>query len=100
MSLVHTDPVAGVPTPAATFVFVYRSLGKNLASLESRTTPANKSDALKAMLVVPRTPEPVPLEDRDPNTYTISDIQELQRRLRAQRVSHTSMTRSSYAYTR
>lgn len=48
-------------------------------------------DALKAMHIIPRTPPPVPLEERDPATLSIEDMVELQRRLRELRVSQSKI---------
>lgn len=38
------------------------------------------------MLIIPRTPSPLPLEERDITTLTPDELRELQRRARAARV--------------
>ncbi|KAI4914146.1 hypothetical protein J4E85_010658 [Alternaria conjuncta] len=55
-------------TPFAEFTFKYRSRA-----------------ALKSLLVIPRTPSPVPLEERDVNTLTLEESRELIRLQREQR---------------
>ncbi|KIW66850.1 hypothetical protein PV04_06141 [Phialophora macrospora] len=56
--------------PLATFVFFYRS-----------------KSALQILGVIPRTPEPVPLEDRDEETLTPAEMLELIRRQKAERMA-------------
>ncbi|KAJ8111165.1 hypothetical protein OPT61_g6169 [Boeremia exigua] len=51
--------------PFATYTFEYRS-----------------KDALKSLLVIPRSPSPVPLEERDVDTLTAEEMRELLRRQR------------------
>ncbi|KAK4496758.1 hypothetical protein PRZ48_012741 [Zasmidium cellare] len=53
----------GQHNPVATFVFRYRSM-----------------QALKSMLIIPRTPTPPPLEERDFDTLTREELKELHRR--------------------
>lgn len=48
------------------------------------------SDALKALLIIPRSPSPVPLEDRDIDTLNAEEMREL---LRQQKVRCRSITR-------
>ncbi|KAI4658828.1 uncharacterized protein J4E79_006587 [Alternaria viburni] len=55
-------------TPFAEFTFKYRSRA-----------------ALKSLLIIPRTPSPVPLEERDINTLTLEESRELLRLQREQR---------------
>ena len=43
-------------------------------------------EALKSMLIIPRTPDPIPLEERDPDTMTLEELRECHRRRQAQRV--------------
>jgi hypothetical protein len=45
-------------------------------------------DALKSLMVIPRSPSPVPLEDRDIATLTEAEMREL---LQRQRVRSTAM---------
>ncbi|KAK5688776.1 hypothetical protein LTS10_000754 [Elasticomyces elasticus] len=59
-SLVHKGP------PIATFIFKYRSRG-----------------ALQALHVIPRTPSPVPLEERPVEELSMEDMRELVRRQKA-----------------
>ncbi|KAK4549817.1 hypothetical protein LTR36_005118 [Oleoguttula mirabilis] len=56
------------PGPFAVYKFHYRSL-----------------EALKSLLIIPRTPSPPPLEERDITTLTHDELCELQRRARAAR---------------
>ncbi|KAK5728206.1 hypothetical protein LTR17_012111 [Elasticomyces elasticus] len=65
VTTMSTQPVTGVPSPYATIVFHYRSR----ATLES-------------MLIIPRQPTPPPLEERDFDTLSPEEVQELQRRFR------------------
>ncbi|KAH6875348.1 hypothetical protein BKA58DRAFT_119500 [Alternaria rosae] len=55
-------------SPFAEFTFKYRSRA-----------------ALKSLLIIPRTPSPVPLEERDVNTLTLEESRELIRLQRGQR---------------
>ncbi|KAK6396689.1 hypothetical protein LTR65_008587 [Meristemomyces frigidus] len=63
-----TTVVPGQPGPFAVYKFHYRSL-----------------EALKSLLIIPRTPSPPPLEERDITTLTHDELCELQRRARAAR---------------
>ncbi|KAK5130485.1 hypothetical protein LTR08_002007 [Meristemomyces frigidus] len=58
--------VSGQPNPFAVYEFRYRSL-----------------EALKSLLIIPRTPTPPPLEERDITTLSPDEMRELQRRARA-----------------
>lgn len=42
------------------------------------------------MLIIPRTPSPPPLEDRDITTLSMDELREMQRRMQALRVSEFS----------
>ncbi|KAG9517387.1 hypothetical protein KCV07_g6167, partial [Aureobasidium melanogenum] len=61
-----SDAVDGVKDPAAVFVFHYRSKA-----------------ALKKLMIIPRTPSPVPLEDRPINELSPEEMAELLRRYKA-----------------
>ncbi|KAI1629872.1 hypothetical protein EDD37DRAFT_71211 [Exophiala viscosa] len=54
--------------PLAVFIFLYRS-----------------GNALQVLDILPRTPEPVPLEARDPDSLTLEEARELARRQKAHR---------------
>ncbi|TKA68034.1 hypothetical protein B0A55_08372 [Friedmanniomyces simplex] len=54
------EPVRGLPNPYATIVFRYRSL-----------------ETLKSMLIIPRTPTPPPLEERDYDTVNREEFRQL-----------------------
>ena len=47
---------------------------------------ADKTAALKSMLIIPRTPTPPPLEERDPTTLNADELRELQKRAQAFKV--------------
>lgn len=83
-------------TPHSKVIFCYRSLGKFLSPLRGqRIQYANtRTEALKSMLIVPRTPSPqpeVPLEERDFTTLNADELRELQQRVAAMRVSHARL---------
>ncbi|KAK4951596.1 hypothetical protein LTR10_010573 [Elasticomyces elasticus] len=61
----NIKPVSGLPDPYATVVFRYRSL-----------------ETLKSMLIIPRTPSPPPLEERDYESVNRDEFLELQRQLK------------------
>ncbi|KAK5710576.1 hypothetical protein LTR15_012905 [Elasticomyces elasticus] len=65
-NLFRTTAVGGVPDPYAIIEFRYRSL-----------------ESLKAMLIIPRTPSPPPLEDRDFDSLSREELQQLHQRMRA-----------------
>ncbi|KAF2766413.1 hypothetical protein EJ03DRAFT_377022 [Teratosphaeria nubilosa] len=58
LKVFSTQVVRGLPDPYMTFVFHYRSL-----------------DALKSMLIIPRTPTPPPLYERDIDTLNAEELQ-------------------------
>lgn len=47
-------------------------------------------DALKSMLIIPRTPSPPPLEERDMATLSLDELRELQKQFLAMRVRDSS----------
>lgn len=57
------------PDPAAIFVFRYRS-----------------KEALKSLLIIPRTPSPIPLEDRKASTMTEAEIAQLQKQVKVRNI--------------
>ncbi|KAK1057011.1 hypothetical protein LTR74_014470 [Friedmanniomyces endolithicus] len=61
-----TEPVRGFPDPYVKVVFRYRSL-----------------ETLKCMSIIPRSPTPPPLEEREYDTVNREDFVELQRQLKA-----------------
>ncbi len=70
--------MAGEPNPAATFVFRYKSNGKPaLTPSSSHKHDADKSDALKRMLIIPRTPSPSPEPTEEPEADTTALDDEL-----------------------
>jgi hypothetical protein len=48
---------------------------------KSSSFGANKTESLKAMLLIPRTPSPPPIEMRKPGELSHEEIEELQRRI-------------------
>jgi hypothetical protein len=69
--------------PFATFKFKYRSKGKLYYICRIyRTWLTRVVAALQSLLIVPRSSNPVPLEDIDVNTLTPEESRELIRRLR------------------
>ncbi|KAK0937568.1 hypothetical protein LTR29_010901 [Friedmanniomyces endolithicus] len=68
---VTAKAVPGLPDPYATIVFRYRSL-----------------EMLKSMSIIPRTPTPPPLEEREYETSNRDDFLELQRQLREMKERH------------
>ena len=64
--------------PLAVFIFEYRSKSKFYPSTGLHQLIVE--DALQILGVLPRTPEPVPLEERDPETLTPAEMLELIRR--------------------
>ncbi|KAJ9609590.1 hypothetical protein H2200_005917 [Cladophialophora chaetospira] len=70
--------------PIAVFIFWYRSKSE-CTKATSGTADWQVEDALQILGVLPRTPEPIPLEDRDPESLTREELVELARRQRAQR---------------
>ncbi|KAG9965081.1 hypothetical protein KCU61_g1946, partial [Aureobasidium melanogenum] len=65
-SFCQGEPVVGVKDPAGMFVFHYRSKA-----------------SLKDSMIIPRTPSPVPLEDRPEEELTSEEMAELVRQLKA-----------------
>ena len=80
--------VEGEPDPAAVFVFCYRSLGKVRVQRVSQRESTNKSAALKSMLIIPRTPTPPPLEERDFATFSADELKELKKKFLELKVRH------------
>jgi hypothetical protein len=74
--------------PFATFVFKYRSGGRDSSDTSYALHLILSLDALKSLMVIPRSPSPVPLEDRDIATLTEAEMREL---LKRQRVRLTAM---------
>ncbi|RMZ66093.1 hypothetical protein GMOD_00005162 [Pyrenophora seminiperda CCB06] len=65
---VSCDYIDSIEKPFAVYTFKYRSRA-----------------ALQSLLIIPRSPSPVPLEDRDVDTLTAEESRELVRRLREQK---------------
>jgi hypothetical protein len=77
------DYVGASDRPFATFKFKYRSKGKQYYLCRFYIKGLTRVvAALQSLLIVPRSPSPVPLEDRDVNTLTPEESRELIRRLR------------------
>jgi hypothetical protein len=66
----------------AVWTFKYRSKGiTSVISIEAiRANKCSLTAALQSLLIVPRSPSPVPLEDRDVDTLTPEEMRELLRR--------------------
>ena len=75
-----TYPADGHEDPFATFNFKYRSRRKSYGT-ESYTMRRliRLVGALKSLLLIPRTPSPIPLEDRDFETLTQEERDEFAR---------------------
>lgn len=70
-------------TPAATFIFYYRSERKLLGPL--RSVRANAlPEALKSLMIIPRTPSPPPIEEE--YGPTSQKIRQLQRQVKELKV--------------
>jgi hypothetical protein len=82
------DHVSPQKSPFATFVFKYRSRGRASSDTSYTLHLMLSLDALKSLMVIPRSPSPVPLEDRDIATLTEAEMREL---LQRQRVRSTAM---------
>ena len=85
-SVWKAQAVDGVRFPFVTFVFRYRSLGE-IASLNDcmqRLQADTGAEALKVLRLIPRTPSPPALEDRD--TLSAEEVRELQRQFKAIKV--------------
>ena len=83
--------------PVATFQFKYRSRGKDFwqsSQTCSACLPTRYIEALKQLLVIPRSPSPLPLEERNPEDLTPTEAQELIRRQRVRRPLSTGESRS------
>lgn len=79
------ERVAGHEDAAAVFVFKYPSTGQ-LPLVHVRDPLLTKTDALNSMSIIPRTPSPPHIEDRDINTLSLEELKELQRRTKASKV--------------
>lgn len=64
----------------------YRSHGKMCPARRGPCTDAFAED-LKAMHVIPRTPSPAPVEQREPEQLSAAEVRELQERVRRLEVS-------------
>ena len=82
----QAQAVDGVRLPFVTFVFRYRSLGEISSFNEcmQRLQADTNAEALKVLHLIPRTPSPPPLEDRD--TLSAEEVRELQRQFKAIKV--------------
>lgn len=62
----------------------------NVAPGKMRIHPAEitnvETEALKSMLIIPRTPSPPPLEERDISTLSPAELVELQKQLKSMKV--------------
>lgn len=81
ISAKYTD---GRDCPLATFIFKYRSLSERLFSHSKRylLTLSLNSEALKDLLLIPRTPPPAPLEDRPVDSLSQEELKTLVERLK------------------
>jgi hypothetical protein len=73
------------PYPVATFHFKYRSQGREFKTLRQNWMAdrlTHSAESLKQLLVIPRSPSPTPLEERDPKDLTPAEARELIRRQR------------------
>jgi hypothetical protein len=71
--------------PFATFCFKYRSLGALRQAYCFQTTNEDELAALKSLLIIPRSPSPVPLLERNVDTLSLEETRELLRRRVSQR---------------
>lgn len=76
------DFVNGTATPFATSTFKYRSLGPYYL-LRAYACLLTSTAALKSLGIIPRSPSPVPLEERHIDTLTPAEMREI---LQIQRV--------------
>ncbi|THW64471.1 hypothetical protein D6D19_09493 [Aureobasidium pullulans] len=80
-----TDPVAGVKDPAGVYVFHYRS--KGMTRLHRWQNPyfgLLLIASLRDLMIVPRTPSPVPLRERPVDTLSEAEKAELIKQLLAE----------------
>ncbi|CAD0109022.1 unnamed protein product, partial [Aureobasidium uvarum] len=90
MDFWETKPVPGVKNPVGSYVFHYRSEWcVNLAQPSHNCSPPPA--ALKELLIIPRTPSPVPLEDRPEKDLSPEEMAELLRRYRAKDANSASV---------
>ncbi|THX82003.1 hypothetical protein D6D04_03752 [Aureobasidium pullulans] len=89
--MVECKPVEGVPDPVATFFFYYKSKSKSWSEYAiGLDLPVLAS--LKDLMIIPRTPSPVPLEDRPEEELNPEEMAELVRLLKA-KVAVTSQVK-------
>lgn len=88
------DVIGGIHAePAATFVFCYRSSGTYCCNTSIDSTTANEcSESLKSSRIIPRTPTPEPLEERDIDSLSREELIELQNQVKAAKVSVCGLT--------
>ena len=78
-------------TPAATYVFKYRSKSWFIQAVVLMVCEADiiLAEDLQIEGLIPRSPSPVPLEDRDPDSLTLEESRELVRRLQAREAQNS-----------
>jgi hypothetical protein len=89
LSLLQTNRLLR-PSSVSAIVRLVRHLLKEIG----QWTKANRIAALKSMLIVPRTPSPPPLEEREYKTLTEDEKMELCNRARERKVSGISRNQS------
>ncbi|THW64293.1 hypothetical protein D6C98_02246 [Aureobasidium pullulans] len=82
---VVTEPVPGLKDIAGTYLFHYRSQGPT-DSQSCYSSLLTRSAALKKLLIIPRTPSPIPLEDRPEQELSREELAELLRKYKAKAV--------------
>jgi len=85
---VGSEYLDGKDRPFAVFNFKYRSRSATtlriIARFEADSCHLPTSEALQDLRIIPRTPTPVPLEDRPLEELTAEEMRELLRRQRVQ----------------
>ncbi|TIA03376.1 hypothetical protein D6C82_01908 [Aureobasidium pullulans] len=81
---VVTEPVPGLKDIAGTYLYHYRSQGPT-DSQSCHSSLLTRSAALKKLLIIPRTPSPIPLEDRPEQELSREELAELLRKYKARK---------------
>jgi hypothetical protein len=71
----------------ATYIFKYRSRGRSVANPACTIHLMLYLAALESLMVIPRSPTPIPLEDRDIDTLTEAEMRELLKRQRVRSIA-------------
>ena len=81
----------GEPNPAATFVFRYRDHGESASTSPHTVAEADGIDTLKSTLIIPRTPDPEPVEERDVDEMSRDELRAMQKRLKELEVANIAV---------